>query len=88
MGSSLWSVMVNIIMIELENKIIKPFMNDGGIKFYCQYVNDKLLVMKPQDVRRIHKLLNGSDINLKFPGDLFKSEVPYFVDLEMPSDGI
>ena len=88
MGSSLWSVMVNIIMTKLENKVIKPFMNNGGIKFYCQYVNDKLLVMKPQDVRRIHKLLNGSDINLKFPGDLFESEVPYFVDLEMPSDGI
>ena len=88
MGSSLWSVMVNTIMTELENKVIKPFMNDGGIKFYCQYVNDKLLVMKPQDVRRIHKLLNGSDINLKFPGDLLESEVPYFVDLEMPSDGI
>ena len=88
MGSSLGSVMVNIIMTELENKVIKPFMNDGGIKFYCRYVNDTLLVVKPQDVRRIRKLLNGSDINLKFPGDLFESEVSYFVDLEVPSDGI
>ena len=66
-------------MTELENKVIKPFMNDGGIKFYCWYVNDTLLVVKPQGVRRIHKLLIGSDINLKFTGDLFESEVPYFV---------
>ena len=86
MGSSLGSVIVNIIMTELKNKVIKPFMNDGGIKFYCRYVNDTLLVVKPQDVHRIHELLNGSDINLKFPGDLFESEVPYFVDLEMPSE--
>ena len=41
-------------------------MNDGTIKFYFSYVNDTLLVVKQQDVKRIHKLFNGSDRNLKF----------------------
>ena len=31
MYSSLDPVMVNIIMTKLENKITKPFMNDGTI---------------------------------------------------------
>ena len=61
MGSSLGPVRVNIITTESENKVIKPLMKDGTIKFYCQYVDDTLLVMKPKDVSRIHKLLNSFD---------------------------
>ena len=29
-----------------KNKVIKPLMNDGTIKFYFRYVNDTLLVVK------------------------------------------
>ena len=54
MGSSLGPVMANIVMTELENKAIKSLMNDGTIKFYCRYVDDTLLVVKPLDVSRIH----------------------------------
>ena len=32
--------MANVIMTELENNVIKPLLNDGTIKFYCQYVDD------------------------------------------------
>ena len=77
MGTSLGPVMANIIMTELEDKVIKPLMNDGTIKFYCWYVDDTLLV-KLQDVSRIHKLLNSFDKNLKFTVDLFENEVPHF----------
>ena len=55
MGSSLWPVMANIIMTELEDNVIKALINDGTIKFYCRYVDDPLLVAKPQDVSRIHE---------------------------------
>ena len=48
MGSSLGPVMANIIMTELENKVIKPLMSDGTIKFCCWYVDDTPLVVKPQ----------------------------------------
>ena len=61
MGSSLGPVMTNIIMTELENKVIKPLINDGDIKFYCRYVENTLLVVKPQDVSRIRELLNSFD---------------------------
>ena len=48
MGSSLELVMANIIIAELENKVITPLMNNGTIKFYCCYVDDTLLVVKLQ----------------------------------------
>ena len=34
MSYSLGPVMTNIIMTELENKVVKPVINDGSIKFY------------------------------------------------------
>ena len=88
MCPSLGPVMANIIMTELENKIIKRFMNDSTINVYCRYAEDTLLVVKPQDVSRIHKLLNGFDKNLQFTVDLFENEAPHFLDLEMSLDGI
>lgn len=33
-------------------------MNDDTMKFYCRYVDDKLLIVDPQDISCIHKLLN------------------------------
>ena len=88
MGSSLGPVMTNIIMTELENKVIKPVINDGTIKFYCRYVENTLLVVKPQDVSRIRELFNSFDKNFKFTVDLFENEVSHFLDLEMSPDGI
>ena len=38
-------------------------MNDGTVKFYSQYVDDTLLVVEPQDISCIHKLLNYFDEN-------------------------
>ena len=80
--------MANIIMTELENQIIKPLINDGTIKFYYWYVDDTLLVVKLQYVSRFYKLLNSFDKYVKFPIDLFKNDVPLFLNLEMSTDGI
>ena len=80
--------MANIIMTELENKVIKPLMNDGTIKLCFRYVDHTLVALKPQEVSRIHKLLNGFDKNLKFTVDLFEKKVPFIFDLEMSPDGI
>ena len=66
----------------------KPLINDGTIKFYCRYVDDTLIVVKSQDVSRIHKLLNSFDKNLKFTIDLFENKVPHFLNLELSPDGI
>ena len=67
MGSSLGPVMANIIMTELEDKVIKPLINNGIIKFYSHYIDDTLLVVKPQDVSCVHKLLNSFDKKLNLP---------------------
>ena len=56
MGSSLELVMANIIIAELENKVITPLMNNGTIKFYCCYVDDTLLVVKLQ--KTLHVSIN------------------------------
>ena len=78
LGYSLWPVMAIIIMTELETKVIKLHNNDGTIKFYSRYVEDALLVVKPQDVSRIHKLLNGFDKNLKVTLICLKMKFPIF----------
>ena len=88
MGSLLGPVMTNIIMTELENKVIKTLMSDGTAKFYCWFVDDTLLVVKLQDVSHIYKLLKGFDKNLKFTIHLFENEVPHFLDWEMSPDRV
>ena len=59
MGSSLWLVLANIIMTELEDVIIKPIIADGTVKFYSRFVDDTLLVMKAGNVSHEHKALNN-----------------------------
>ena len=73
MGSLLGSVMANIIMTKLENKLIKPLLSDGTVKFYCRYVDDALLAVKPQDVSCTQKLLNSFDKSFKITFDLFEN---------------
>ena len=80
--------MLEPVLTELENKVVKTLMSDGTIKFYCWYVDDILVVVKPQGVSSIHEFLNGFDKDLKFTVDLFENKVPHFLDLEMSPDGI
>ena len=88
MGSSLWLVLANIIMTELEDEIIKPLIADGTVKFYSRFVDDTLLVMKPGNVSHVHKALNKFDNNLRFTVHTFQNEVPHFLDFELSPDGI
>ena len=71
-----------------KNKIVKPVMEEGTIKFYFWYVCDTLLAVKPQDVSCTHKFMNSFDKNLEFIIDIFENEAPYFLALEMSPDGI
>ena len=50
MGSPLGPVLANIIMTELEEKVIRKFVEDGIIKLYGLYVDDTILVIKPKDI--------------------------------------
>ena len=59
MGSLLGPVLANIVMTELEQKVIKKFADDGRIKFYGCYVDSKLLVIKLKDIGRMEQWPSG-----------------------------
>ena len=66
MGSPLAPVLANIVMTELENTIIKRLFDNGKIKFYCRYVDDTLLLIKPEDIHLVLNLFNSFHKNLSF----------------------
>ena len=45
MSSSLGPLLANIIMTELERKVIKQFIDDKTLMFYGRYVDDTLVVI-------------------------------------------
>ena len=87
MGSSLGPVLANIIMTELEDVVIKPLITNGTIKFNTRFVDDTLLVIKPENVKKVNNALNKFDKKLRFTVDMFKDKVPHFLDLELSPDG-
>ena len=88
MGGSLGPLLANIIMVELEAKVIRPLIEDGTIKFYTRFVDDTLLLLKEDDIERVKAQLERFDSNLKFTYDKFETETPHFLDLEITSNGL
>ena len=88
MGASLGPVLANIIMTELERVVVDDLVNAGVIKFYARYVDDTLLMVKPEDVDNILHRFNGFHQNLEFTVDRFDNVVPHFLDLEIHRSGI
>ena len=88
MGSSLGSVLANIIMTELEDVVIKPLIANGTIKFYSRFVDDTLLLIKHGNVKEVHNSLNKFDKNLRLTVDTFQNKVPHFLDLKFSPGGI
>ena len=81
MGSSLGSLLANIIITDLEEKLTKPLINDNAIELYARYVGDTLSVIKCEDLRRIQNRFINFDPQLRFTVDLFQNEVPHFLYL-------
>ena len=69
MGASLGPVLANIIMTELEKKVVSKLVNQGSIKFYVRYVDDTLLLVKRSDIESILMKFNEFDKNLRFTVD-------------------
>ena len=53
MGASLGPVLANIIMTEMERCVVDTLIESGKIKFYSRYIDDTLLLVKPEDVDEI-----------------------------------
>ena len=78
MGISLGAKLANIIVNGLEDVVIKPLIANGTIQFYTGFVDDTLLVIKPDNVKEVHNSLNKFDKNLRFTVDMFQNKVPHF----------
>ena len=87
-GSSLGPLLAKIIITGLEEKVIKPLINDNTIKSNARYIDVTLFVIKCKDVLCIQNLLNSFDPNLRFTVGLFQEEVLHLLDLELSPDGI
>ena len=83
MGSSLGPVLANIIMVELEREIIEPLISDGTLKFYTRYVDDTLVLLKPNDIQNVLNKLNSYHESLKFTVDTFDDDNVHFLDLRI-----
>ncbi len=88
MGASLGPVLANVIMTELEKVVVDRLIRSGKIKFYARYVDDTLLLVKPEDVDDILQQFNSLHRNLEFTVDKFEDCVPHFLDLEIHRDGL
>lgn len=88
MGACLGPVLANIIMTELEKAVVDDLIQKGLIKFYARYVDDTLLLVKPEDTDEILRRFNKFHKNLKFTVDKFENCVPHFLDLEIHPDGV
>ena len=75
-------------MTELERKVSKQFIDDRTLMFYGRYVDDTLVVIKPEDLNRVHNALNNFDPLLKFTFDTFNVVVSHFLDIEIHPDGL
>ena len=88
MGAALGPVLANIIMTEMERVVVDALVQSGKIKFYARYVDDTLLLVKPEDIDNILQQFNKFHKNIEFTIDRFDECVPHFLDLEIHHDGI
>ena len=83
MGSSLGPVLANVIMTEQEKVIIDDLITTGIIKFYIRYVDDTLVLTKPEHIDLVLAKLNSYNKNLKFTIDTFPDKDIHFLDIRI-----
>ena len=75
MGSSLGSVLANIILTEFERLIVSELIADGIINFYKRYVDDTLVLIKLSNNSAVLAKSSSFDPNLKFTVDILFQKV-------------
>jgi hypothetical protein len=85
MGSSLGPVLANIIMTELEKRVVDNLVQSGLVCFYARYVDDTLLLAKPKDFPYIKDSLNSFCPSLQFTYETFDTDV-HFLDICIRGD--
>ena len=87
MGSSLGPVLANIIMTELEKKILPSLLDSGSIKSYIRYVDDTLVLIRESEIQNVLDRFNSFDRNLKFTVDTFEDGNVHFLDISVLPNG-
>ena len=87
MGSSLGPVLANIIMTELEKKILPSLLDSGSIRSYIRYVDDTLVLIKESEIQNVLDRFNSFDRNLKFTVDTFEDGNIHFLDISVLPNG-
>ena len=70
--------MANVMMTELERRVVKDLFNKGYLKLYIRYMDDRLVLMKKPDVTIVLQALNGFHKNLTFTVDTFDDKKVLF----------
>ena len=60
----LYRYLANIIMTQMESEIVKPLETKGVIKHYMRYVDDTLLLIKPENIETVLRKFNSFHKNL------------------------
>ena len=87
MGTSLEPVLVNIILTEFENVIVKPLIETSVLKFYCKYVDDTLVMIKKDKIQHVLNSFNSFDKRLRFTVDTFEDGNIHFLDIKTLNNG-
>ena len=88
MGGSQGPVLANIIMTQFEQTVVKPLIDRKLITFYCRYVDNTLLLIKPDTIDLILDYFHKFDKNIPFTYDLFENTTPHFLDINISPNGI
>ena len=72
-------------MTELEQKVIKQLIDDKTLIFYGCYVDDTVVV-KPEDLNRVHNALNNFDCKSFL--SIHLTTFSLFLDIEIHLDGL
>ena len=81
MGSALGHILANVIMTELENKILKVLIESGKLKFYIRHVDDTLLLAKEDGIKYIFDMFSTFHKNLKFTMNRFEENNVHSLDI-------
>ena len=66
MGSALSPMLANILVNNLEQKIVKNFEETGKIVHYTRYVDDSIIIIRKSSIRQFLKQINNFDEKLVF----------------------
>ena len=88
MGSPLGPTLANILMTALEDDIIRPLIISDTLKFYIRYVDDTLVLVKPDDISQVLEKLNSFHPQIQFTVEEFVDHNDvHFLDIKLDQQG-